>query len=134
VKLLKPFRCLATAFDGVFLSKVETMEIKNATVRVYITKSYFKTGVLSPYFYEDSSNDDLPAMFRSTNCEFDKISNCYKFQIPQLNDSAIVEDVYIPREFVLGLNVKHGQPSQDDTRKHIGFVRELTTVPHAKRS
>lgn len=42
------------------------------------------------------------------------------FKIPQLRDASEFEDVYIPREHIRGISVKHGEASNEDMQT-IGF-------------
>jgi hypothetical protein len=77
--------------------------------------------VLRIFFHTDFPDGiDLPAYFWNRNCEYDDAANCYKFKIPLLHNPSVIEEVYIPREHVLGVSVRYGAVPDDEVRK-IGF-------------
>jgi hypothetical protein len=98
------------------------MKITDATVRVYLDSRYLKTGILWHYFYEEPTSDELTVMFRCNNCGFDDKANFFIFELTRLH-SEVVEDVYIPREFIRGISVL--RDTEDDDSHKVGFIKEL---------
>jgi hypothetical protein len=98
------------------------MEIKNSMVRVHITRELWDCGVLWPFF-EDAIPDvtNVPIYFRATNCAFDQDSGCYVFKLPFLREEHGIADVYVPREFVLGMSVERDVKSSPQEMSKLGF-------------
>jgi len=101
------------------------MRIEKANIIcVYIAMECWDSGLLQNFFYMLPQENNLPIYFMTDNCDFDAASNCYVFKIPRLHpdspDTQDIHDVYIPREYVRGICVKHGEKSKQDMRM-IGF-------------
>lgn len=101
------------------------MKVDNGWVRVHLKAGYWESGVLRRFFEptDEASSNVLPTCFWNKNCGYDAETACWKFSIPLLHGDKS-EDVYIPREYVVGVCVReHGLPlpSEEDIRK-VSFV------------
>jgi len=98
---------------------------ENVIVRVYLEGAYWETGVLLPYFEDFHPCPDAhkTLFFRSDNFDFDAVSRCYIFRLPELGDASVLRDVHIPERFVLGIAARNGSEAREDMRKiQLGFV------------
>jgi hypothetical protein len=94
---------------------------KKQYVCAILRPGYFETGVLNTFFRGSSHDDGLPAYFWTDNCDYDAVANCYVFSLATLANKEIVEEVYVPREYVLITMIhKTALPSDEEIGK-IGF-------------
>ena len=93
---------------------------KKQYVRVILKAGYFETGVLNTFFLGPSHDDGLPAYFWADNCDYDAVADCYVFSLATLANKETVEEVYIPREYVLITMIHKTAPPPDEIGR-IGF-------------
>jgi len=98
------------------------MIVTDGVVAVFLRPGYWETGILWMYFNERKPGEkDLPVFFHSTNCDYDPVAGCYKFGLAALHDPTLIEDVYIPREYVVGIAVRK-EPVSKNQMRSIGFA------------
>jgi hypothetical protein len=92
----------------------KTIRMHNAETRIFRDRS-------AKYFFQGSSdNGGLPAYFWADNCDYDEASNCYVFSLSTLANKDVVEEVYIPREYVLLTMIQKTAPPPGELER-IGF-------------
>jgi hypothetical protein len=93
---------------------------KNEYVCTFLRPGYFETGILNTFFHGSAHPDGLPAFFWNDNCDYDDVANCYVFSLPTLADKNVVEEVYIPREYVLAVMLHKAAPPPAEIGR-VGF-------------
>jgi hypothetical protein len=93
---------------------------KKQYVCAILKPGYVETGVLNTFFRGDTSSDGLPAYFWTDNCDYDAVANCYVFSLATLANKDVVEEVYIPREYILVTMIHKTTPPPEELGR-IGF-------------
>lgn len=82
-------------------------------VCVFLRTGYWETGVLRDFLSTDfPDTTNLPSYFWSDNCDYDPVANCYQFRLPILYQKNVMDDIYIPREYVLVIRVHPDKPKE----------------------
>ena len=103
------------------------MKVKDAIVRVYISRECWDSGMLRPFFEDVLPREEVPIYFRVTNCDWNPEANCYVFKIPFLVGGGEA-DVYIPREHVRGISVQREAKVSTEEMQQIGFQPRAKAV------